>query len=63
MLRKVMERPRGAPSSGVLRSAVSNMREQTPLTSDARRMPLGVATPIDSSSGAGWGKHYLKNLR
>ena len=62
VLHKVTERPCGTPSSGASMSIALDAREHTPLASDARQMLLRVATLIDSSSKAGRGRHYWKNL-
>ena len=61
-LREVIERPHGPPLSGASTSIALDMREHTPLATDARQMPLRVATLIDLCSKVGQGRHYRKNL-
>ena len=63
VLREVTKRPRGTPSSRASMSVALDVRQYTPLASDACQMPLGVATLIDSSFRVKRGRHYWKNLR
>ena len=63
VLREGTERPHGTPSSGASTNAALDVREHTPLASDAWKIPLKVANPIDSSSRIGRGRNHWKNLR
>ena len=58
VLCEVTKRPRGALSSRASTSVMSDVREHTPLASDARQIPLRVAPLIDSSSRVVQGRHY-----
>ena len=53
VLREVTKRPRGTRSTRASTSVALVAREHIPHALDARQMPLGVATPIDSSSRVG----------